>query len=389
MVLQHLILYVRGRRLTRLALAQQRQQHVLQQQQMQQQRLRELEMESEREHRELLLIKRSLLKWVLRDISNPWLLEEGQFINTDRFTPHLAKMLVDMLHEDMKPKISTYGAIPSHLRCFIGLRFCAQGPYQVGLSKNYEHLCGQSSVSKIISKFTNALIKYAENFINFPQTRERRIETETRLRDVGACEGTFGLIDRTTVHISRPCTEEESYYNHQHTCHCIICEVVVDGDYRILSLKVLPGGNPDIFFWKNSEVRGTMERTRFHPRIYREEEHYRLLVILTPIPQPRTDSEKDFNDMLTHVRCRVEQTFGQLKGRWRCLNKERMLHYQPRKACKLGVACAVLHNFAKLGGIPIPVQANDDLGNYNYNRNSFSFEAGLQEKQNLVRRCFD
>ncbi|KAJ8671592.1 hypothetical protein QAD02_002851 [Eretmocerus hayati] len=310
-------------------------------------------MDRMREQRKAQMKKESLLTLILRDISNPWLLEEKQFINSYRLTSHLVKLLVDLLHEDVKPKICSKYAIPSHLRVFIAIRFYAQGPYQLGLSKNYKHPCSQSSVSKIINKVTNALIKHSEKFINFPQTRERRVATEKRFAEVGACEGTLGLIDCTMVHLCRPCTAEEAYFNHRHGCHCISCEVVCDADYLVLSLNPFPGSNADPFLYKHSKCSGKM-----------------------------------FNEMLTHTRCRVEQLFGQLKGRWRCLNKERMLHYHPKKACKIIVACVVLHNFAKLGGVPIAIQHSDDLGHYNYCRNLFSYEAGLQEKKNLIRRCY-
>ncbi|KAJ8682976.1 hypothetical protein QAD02_023916 [Eretmocerus hayati] len=403
MVLQHLILYTRGRRALFSAL--QTQQRISQQQQQHQQqnltqrliRLQELEAERLREQRKRQLHKESLLKLVLRDISNPWLLEENQFIDTYRLTPHLTKKLVDLLYEDVAPKSHSNGAIPGHLRVFIGLRFFGRGPYQTGLSKDYKHPCAQATISRIINKVTDALIKHSEKFINFPKSRERRAAIESRCRQSGASEGTLGFIDVTLVHLSRPCSEEEAYYNHRHGCHCISCEVVCDPDYLVLSFKPLPGSNADPFLWKNSKARETMERTRLHPRISRQEKHYYLLadagytdspVIFSPIANPQTDAEKAFNDMLTHNRCKVEQLFGQLKGRWRCINKERMLHYKPKKVVKVITACIVLHNFAKLGGEPIQVDEEDDLGTYDYPSNLFSYGAGIREKERLIRELY-
>ncbi|KAJ8672057.1 hypothetical protein QAD02_003316 [Eretmocerus hayati] len=344
MVLQHLILYTRGRRALFSAL--QTQQRISQQQQQHQQqnltqrliRLQELEAERLREQRKRQLHKESLLKLVLRDISNPWLLEENQFTDTYRLNPHLTEKLVDLLYEDVAPKSHSIGAIPGHLRVFIGL-------------------CRQS----------------------------------------GASEGTLGFIDVTLVHLSRPCSEEEAYYNHRHGCHCISCEVVCDPDYLVLSFKPLPGSNADPFLWKNSKAREIMQRTRLHPRISRQEKHYYLLadagytdspVIFSPIANPQTDAEKAFNDMLTHNRCKVEQLFGQLKGRWRCINKERMLHYKPKNVVKVITACIVLHNFAKLGGEPIQVDEEDDLGTYDYPSNLFSYGAGIREKERLIRELY-
>ena len=60
-----------------------------------------------------------------------------------------------------------------------------------------------------------------------------------------------------------------------------------------------------------------------------------------------------------HIRTRVlvEQGFGQTKRRFHCLHVE--LRVNPSKACKIFVACAVLHNICKDIGL-----LDDDIENY-------------------------
>lgn len=62
-----------------------------------------------------------------------------------------------------------------------------------------------------------------------------------------------------------------------------------------------------------------------------------------------------------HIRARVtiENTFGRLKNRWRCLCKDRVLHYKPTKCAQIIQACCVLYNIALDFGVPEPT---DDLG---------------------------
>ncbi|XP_018404941.1 PREDICTED: putative nuclease HARBI1, partial [Cyphomyrmex costatus] len=64
-----------------------------------------------------------------------------------------------------------------------------------------------------------------------------------------------------------------------------------------------------------------------------------------------------------HVRTRVaiERCFGILKGRWRCLRKERALHYRPQFAALIVNACCVLHNMAIKWGIPCDEIHLDEL----------------------------
>jgi len=67
--------------------------------------------------------------------------------------------------------------------------------------------------------------------------------------------------------------------------------------------------------------------------------------LLTPFSNPEDGSlESRFNNKFTSARSIVERAIGMLKGRWRCLCKQRMLHYKPTTASKIINACSVLHN---------------------------------------------
>ena len=73
--------------------------------------------------------------------------------------------------------------------------------------------------------------------------------------------------------------------------------------------------------------------------------------MLTPIQNslPVTP-ERAFSDALRKARTKIENTFGILKVKWRCLNKLRGLHYEPVIAAQIVQACAVLHNFILRNG---------------------------------------
>lgn len=64
--------------------------------------------------------------------------------------------------------------------------------------------------------------------------------------------------------------------------------------------------------------------------------------LLTPVLQPQAGSpEERYNTSLRSAR----NCIGVLKGRFRCLLKDRVLHYSPPMAGCIINACAVLHNF--------------------------------------------
>ncbi|KAG0712129.1 putative nuclease HARBI1 [Chionoecetes opilio] len=76
-----------------------------------------------------------------------------------------------------------------------------------------------------------------------------------------------------------------------------------------------------------------------------------------PVTHPTTVPEERYNRVHTTTRVTVEQTFGILKSRFRCLHKSGgALQYTPLKCCKIIVSCLLLHNRCVRRGIPEPQQ---------------------------------
>ncbi|KAL6466333.1 hypothetical protein MHYP_G00241370 [Metynnis hypsauchen] len=68
---------------------------------------------------------------------------------------------------------------------------------------------------------------------------------------------------------------------------------------------------------------------------------------MTPLCNPQTDRERRYSSLHSRTRSVVERAIGQLKSRWRCLDRTRgMLLYRPEKVCRIVRACGVLHNVA-------------------------------------------
>ena len=67
--------------------------------------------------------------------------------------------------------------------------------------------------------------------------------------------------------------------------------------------------------------------------------------LMVPFHNPEDGTrEARFNKKHARARQVVERCFGVLKGRFRCLNKERILHYSPQKAGLIMYAVFTLHN---------------------------------------------
>ncbi|KAJ8709366.1 hypothetical protein PYW07_009192 [Mythimna separata] len=79
---------------------------------------------------------------------------------------------------------------------------------------------------------------------------------------------------------------------------------------------------------------------------------------MTPFPDA-AEGTPAYKYTAIHGKTRVpiENTFGRLKNRWRCLCKDRTLHYGPEKCAKMITACSVLHNLALKFNVPEPEPA--------------------------------
>ncbi|KAI2650183.1 hypothetical protein H4Q32_000115 [Labeo rohita] len=87
--------------------------------------------------------------------------------------------------------------------------------------------------------------------------------------------------------------------------------------------------------------------------------------LLTPLTNPQTDQERRYNDAHSRTRSAVERAIGQLKCRWRCLDRTGgMLLYHPNKVCpyRAGLWCAAQYHAQawKYHSVKVVAPAPDD-----------------------------
>lgn len=76
--------------------------------------------------------------------------------------------------------------------------------------------------------------------------------------------------------------------------------------------------------------------------------------LLTPFANPASEAEQRYNNSHAKTRVVVEQAFGILKSRFRCLHKSGgSLQYTPVKCSRIILACILLHNRCIRRDIPL------------------------------------
>lgn len=123
---------------------------------------------------------------------------------------------------------------------------------------------------------------------------------------------------------------------------------IVDSNLKFLSVNAkYPGSVHDSAIWTTSPGRVHLIRehnSRSNNWLIGDSGYPLEPWLLTPVSQPTSRQEEKFNAMQIRARNSVERAFGVLKSRFRCVHKNRVLHYRPDKAAIIFYSCAILHN---------------------------------------------
>lgn len=128
--------------------------------------------------------------------------------------------------------------------------------------------------------------------------------------------------------------------------------------------------------------------------------------LLTPLdyePSPANTPEYNYNKAQRSTRNVIERCNGVLKMRFRCLCKDRVLHYKPHVACRIINACVVLYKMSIEHNVPLvrEEEVEDiDMGIFNDNvddhreednaaqRVNPELRAGRQARRRLINNFF-
>ncbi|KAJ8720629.1 hypothetical protein PYW08_006094 [Mythimna loreyi] len=264
---------------------------------------------------------------------------------------------VALCHE-LRQKTTLKGTreIPLKVKVLCALSFLATGSYQriVGVTQNL----AQRTASRCIRQVVNALNHHAimAKWIVFPKTRQDRSFIKQEFQRRFGLPGVIGCIDCTHVALVKPNNEEHLFYNRK-GYHSLNVQMICDSDLHIINVNAKFGGaTHDSHIWASSIVEPYMRE------LHQNNEHVWLLGdsgypqrpwLMTPILNAVQGSrEERYTERHVQARNCIERCFGLLKARWRCLLKDRVLHYHPHVASNIIMACCVLHNIALKAGLP-------------------------------------
>ncbi|CAI6356842.1 unnamed protein product [Macrosiphum euphorbiae] len=164
------------------------------------------------------------------------------------------------------------------------------------------------------------------------------------------------MIDGTHIPIMAPADGRLDYVNRKGWTS-IILQAVVDHEYQIRDICCKhPGSCHDAFvlkdsnLFKNADMLIPTQMRKIQeidvPLMILGDPAYPLLPwIMKGYTGKLTNEQDSFNTYLSSARMAVENTFGRMKGHWRCLQKRIDIHYS--FVPKVVSACAILHNIVE------------------------------------------
>ena len=250
-------------------------------------------------------------------------------------------------------------AIPLEQRVAIALwRLATNSEY-----RTIAHLFGvsRSSVCVIVQEVCDAIVQLLlPKYIQVPQGARLRAIVEGFEQKWGYPQ-CVGAIDGSHIPIVSPGDYPADYHNRK-GWHSIIVQAVVDHECRFWNINVgWPGRVHDARVLSNSILFQQAEAGTLLPHLPRVINNVAVpLVILGDPAYPLlpwlmkpylhygsiSDRQKNYNYRHSRARMVVENAFGRLKGRWRCLLKRN--DAATDNVPTLITACCVLHNVCEV-----------------------------------------
>ncbi|CAI6352599.1 unnamed protein product [Macrosiphum euphorbiae] len=320
-------------------------------------------------------------------ITDPFTLSHRLFVKNFRLTKDVVRDLINLLKPHIVSNHIRSSAIDLNTKVFITLNFLATGSYQSPIGNSRFMALSQPTVSLCISEVVAAL-NLPEIFnvwVKFPKDINELTDIRNGFyRDTG-----FPGVIGSCIYINR-----KGYYS-------INVQLICDSKLKILNVNALfPGSTHDIHVWNNSSVLPILQelyRRNYNDFYLLGDSGYPLRQwLLTPISNPSTEAEEYYNKRQMSTRSVIERCNGVLKVRFRCLLKDRTLHYKPEKASSIINACIVLHNMCISNNIELvdepDVRGLDDLGMIenedtlaDLNVRNIELGLGRHQRNNVIR----
>lgn len=247
------------------------------------------------------------------------------------------------------------------LKLALTLRYLATGEYYRSLRFSFR--VAHNTISGIVLSVCQAIIEVLEaEVINTPTEPHEWREVADRFQQRWQFPHALGALDGKHIAVKRPPKSGSTYYNYK-GFYSIVLMALVDADYMFRWIQVGDvGSSSDGQIWNHCELRQSLddgilgipdpeplptddEDTPFF--IIADDAFAMKTYLMKPFSRRGlTHDETVFNYRLSRARRVVENAFGILSNRFRCLLTT--LQLKMDNAIPLVRTCVILHNFLRM-----------------------------------------
>ncbi|XP_063379324.1 putative nuclease HARBI1 [Cydia fagiglandana] len=293
--------------------------------------------------------RRKIQRRTLRDAANPFDMPDEEFRHIYRFRKEVVFYLCGELNVDLQPHNGD--GLPTHFKVLTALHLLADGNYQRGTGQDHGLCIGQTTVSRYLDQFVDAVNRrLKDQWIIFPGNERSRRSVATGFEEAYRLPNILGAVDCTQVKIFPPPLPHGVQYLNRKGVHALNVQLVADVNCKILAVNArFPGRVHDSFIFNNSSIKDELRRLyngHIGDYFLLGDSGYALEPwLMTPVLNPAQGSpEARYTAWHCRVRNIIERTNGYLKNVFRCLGHDRVLHYSPAKASSMINVCCVLYN---------------------------------------------
>lgn len=277
------------------------------------------------------------------------------FIRTD---PDLFHEILEMIGPQIEKQDTNYrNAIEPALKLAVTLRYLATGNSYRSLQ--YGFRVAGNTISLFVPEVCQAIIdKYGEEIVQLPRTSHKWKGIAMEFQNKWNLPHCIGALDGKHVAIKCPSGSGSVYYNYKHF-YSIVLMALVDANYRFIYINVgAAGAGSDGGVFANTDLRRLIEAEDLGipdpeplpgaaeniPYYIVADEAFPLRTwLMKPIPRRNLGKEERiFNYRISRARRVVENAFGLLAMKFRCLLST--MPQSPERVTKIVMACCILHN---------------------------------------------
>ncbi|CAG9563655.1 unnamed protein product [Danaus chrysippus] len=259
------------------------------------------------------------------------------------------------------------------------VRFYAVGSYQRFVGQDYNIVLAQRTVSKVVKEVSYAIVHRLLNvYIKFPSTAEERRAVASGFQAAHGLPDCLGCIDCTHIAIVTPLNNDANdppigYKNRK-------------GNY---SINTQFGQLTTNTFLTKDEMMRLVDGRIGKYYLIGDSGYSKQSYMLTPIvpSPPEGSTEYRYNVKISRIRNCVERTNGIIKAIFRCLRKDRVLHYQPQAAALIILSCCTIYNMMHQYRYPLPEPetSTEELTDHTIpTHTATSSSAALRRQQDII-----